>query len=148
MIKAVQHTGLSLVYGDESCDISGLKVLGLDEFVTGSWKNKQKTQRRPVEAGQEPSDGEVSLLSDFVNWKSQKNQTPYSFIGVCLYSMREAVTCLVTVPTVGESKRLGGNFRNWRISLFKKSTFHNGWTWLATVCSSTRWRHVVASLVL
>ena len=59
---------------DESCDISGLKVLGLDEFVTESWENKQKTQRRQVEAGQESSDGEVSLLYDFVNWKSQKKQ--------------------------------------------------------------------------
>ena len=35
---------------DESCDISGLKVSGLDEFVTKSWENKQKTQRRPVQA--------------------------------------------------------------------------------------------------
>ena len=65
-----------------------------------------------MEAGQESSDGEVSLLYDFVNGKSQKNRILYSFIGVCLYSMWGAVTCLVTVPTVEESKRLGGNFHN------------------------------------
>ena len=49
---------------DEFCDISELKVSGLDEFVTKSWENKQKIQRRPVEAGQEPSDGEVSIFCD------------------------------------------------------------------------------------
>ena len=101
---------------DESSDISGLKVPGLDEFVTGSWENKQKTQRRPVEAGQEPSDGEVSLFYDFVNWKSQKIRILYSFIGKRLYSMRGTVTYLVTVPTIGESKRLRDNFHNWRRS--------------------------------
>ena len=68
-----------------------------------------------MEAGQESSDGEVSLfiiLSKLKVSENQKIRVPYSFIGECLYSMRGAVTCLVTVPTIGESKRLGGNFHN------------------------------------
>ena len=71
-----------------------------------------------MEAGQEPSDGEVNLFVILSKLKVSENQKiriiriPYSFIGECLYSMRGAVTCLVTVPTVGESKRLGGNFHN------------------------------------
>ena len=41
-----------------------------------------------------------------------KSEIPYSFVGERLYSMRGAVTCLVTVPIVEESKRFGGNFHN------------------------------------
>ena len=44
---------------DSSSEISGLKILGIVDLkaVGESWKNKQESQRRPVEAGQESSDG-------------------------------------------------------------------------------------------
>ena len=47
------------ILSDGSSEISGLEISGVvDLRVVGeSWKSKQKSQRRPVEAGQESSDG-------------------------------------------------------------------------------------------
>ena len=44
---------------DSSSEISGLKISGVVDLnvVSESWKNKQESQRRLVEAGQESSDG-------------------------------------------------------------------------------------------
>ena len=63
-----------------------------------------------MEAGQEPSDGKVSLFCDSQQIGSLG--IPYSFVSERLYNVRGAITCLVTVSIVEESKRLGGNFHN------------------------------------
>ena len=47
----------NIFYG--SLEISGLKISGVVDLkvVSESWKSKQESQRKPVEAGQESSDG-------------------------------------------------------------------------------------------
>ena len=44
---------------DSSTEISGLKIPDIVDLKAfgESWKSKQESQRRPVEAGQESSDG-------------------------------------------------------------------------------------------
>ena len=65
-----------------------------------------------MEASQESSDGKVSLFVILSKLEVSEIRIPYSFVGERLYSMRGAVTCLVTVLIVEESKKLGGNFHN------------------------------------
>ena len=65
-----------------------------------------------MEASQEPSDGKVSLFVIPSKLEVSESEIPYSFIGERLYSMRGAITCLVTVPIVEESNRFRGNFHN------------------------------------
>ena len=49
----------SLIKFDGSSEINGLKISGVVDLkaIDESWKSKQENQRRPVEAGQESSDG-------------------------------------------------------------------------------------------
>ena len=71
-----------------------------------------------MEAGQESSDDKVSgsvflyvketllkVLRKYFFW-------PTIFFWKCLYSVRGAVTCLLTVPIVKEFRRFGDNFPN------------------------------------
>ena len=85
------------------------------------WLNPEKTNRKlrgdQWKPAKNPPMVKLAFLWLSVNCKSQKIKIPYSFIDERLYSMRGAVTCLVTVPIVRESKRLGGNFHNWCGSL-------------------------------
>ena len=87
-----------------------------------------------MEAGQESSDGKVSLFVIPSKLEVSEIKIPYFFVGECLYSMRGAVTCLVTVPIVEESKRLGGNFHNcygsyiiWVCIPQRLDSISNGW---------------------
>ena len=70
-----------------------------------------------MEAGQESSDDKVSesilhykeillkVLWKYFFW-------PTIFFWQCIYSVRRAVTCLLTVPIVKEFRRFGDNFPN------------------------------------
>ena len=62
-----------------------------------------------MEAGQEPSDGKVSLT---VIPSILEVPESLTLLLASVYIACGAVTCLVTVPIVEESKRLEGNFHN------------------------------------
>ena len=69
-----------------------------------------------METNQKSSDDKVSGFvipskKEVISEKKCLN-LPYLLIDECLYSIRETVICLITVPIVEESGGFGGNFHN------------------------------------
>ena len=76
-------------------------------MILKTWKIKTRNQRRPKLTGRESSDDKVSFsllrykIPKF--WELCKEKTCPYFVGDgCIYSVVEAVTCLVTSPTFVE----------------------------------------------